>query len=108
MSQLHPRTVTLRRRLLAVLQHVDGLDMSTKEICTRAGLNNFEHHAYAYSQLCALAELGVIKRTPPDPPDAVYWRDNPADQADEAINAGVDETPCAPVARTFRTDCACW
>jgi hypothetical protein len=90
MSQLLPRTVALRRRLLAVLHDADAAELSTKEICARAGLTNFEHNAYAYPQLCALAKLGAITRTPPDPPTEVRWRYNQADQTDEALNAVLD------------------
>lgn len=88
-NRLNPRTVALRRRLLAVLHDAGALHLSTKEICERAGLNNFEHHAYAYPQLCALATLGVITRTPPDRPNAVHWRYNRADQTDDSFNAGL-------------------
>ncbi|MDV3133359.1 hypothetical protein [Mycobacterium sp. 29Ha] len=90
MSRPLPRTVALRRRLLEVLDAAGSADLSTKQICERAGLNNFEHHAYAYPQLCALARLGVITRTPPDPPTEVHWRYNRADQTDHAFSAVLD------------------
>jgi hypothetical protein len=90
MSRLLARTVALRRRLLAVLHDAGCTDLPTKKICARAGLTNFEHHAYAYPQLCALAKLGVITRTPPEPPTEVHWRYNRADQTDEAFNEVLD------------------
>ncbi|SLI01035.1 Uncharacterised protein [Mycobacteroides abscessus subsp. abscessus] len=59
-----PATVDIRARVLTALRAAHGRELTTSEICVRAGFTNFEHHAYVSPQLRALAKLGVIIRSP--------------------------------------------
>jgi hypothetical protein len=95
MAEVRPATAALRKRIVAVLREAGGQQVSTPQLCQRAGFNNFEHHAYVLPQRRALARVGVITRDAPSPGRAVYWRINPTDQTDAAINAQLETRPTA-------------
>lgn len=90
MAAVSAATVALRRRVIAALTQAGG-DVSTPELCTLAGFNNFEHHAHALPQLRALARAGVVIRTPGAPGRALYWRLNASDQADAELDARLND-----------------
>ena len=74
--------------MLAALAQAGG-ETSTLELCTLAGFNNFEHHAYVLPQLRALARPGVITRTRRESGRAVYWCLNTSDQEEVKHTAAV-------------------
>ncbi|MFT9634498.1 hypothetical protein ACM0CO_19215 [Mycobacteroides abscessus subsp. abscessus] len=71
-----PATVDIRARVLTALRAAHGRELTTSEICARAGFTNFEHHAYVSPQLRALAKRGVIIRSPFVPGAHASWRIN--------------------------------
>ncbi|MFA4085251.1 hypothetical protein ONA92_26515 [Mycobacteroides salmoniphilum] len=90
MAPLKPETIAIRTRVLAVLAAAEGSQLTTTEICARAGFTNFEHHAYVTPQLRALAKVGVVIRSPHVPGAAASWRINAADQSADTLNARID------------------
>lgn len=91
-----PATVAIRTRVLTALRAAHGCELTTTEICARAGFTNFEHHAYVSPQLRALARLGLITRSPFMPGAHASWRINAADQSDAALNARIENTEPHP------------